>query len=186
MAQEGTTILAMRAIYLTGEDFYLRAMVLEDKNHAVAWFNSMIPIDASAAEKILKEANEKGWREPDELYLAIVRSSDDEVIGGVTIEDQDRRTAWLSIRSAPGLENGDRLRARVLELVLPWLRDELEILVIRVHLPEDELEMIEAAKRLQMEPAIRLRQFQARPGHRVDVLGFQALNSKISLGENNA
>jgi RimJ/RimL family protein N-acetyltransferase len=177
--------MAMRAIYLTGEDFYLRAMVLEDKNRAVAWFDT-IPINASAAEEILKEANEKGWREPDELYLAVVRTIDDEVIGGVMIEDQNRRTAWVSIRSAPGLENGERLRARVLELVLPWLRDELEILVIRVHFPEDEHEMIEAAERLQMQQAMRLRQFQARPGHRVDVLGFQALNPKLNLGENDA
>ncbi len=175
--------MTMRAVYLTGEDFYLRAMVLADKDLAVAWFDSLIPIDGTAAERILKEANEKGWREPDELYLAVVRTSDDEIIGGVMIEDQNRRTAWASIRSAPGLENGERLRARVLEVIVPWLRDELEILVTRVHLPEDEREMIEAAERLQMQPAIRLREFVARPDHRVDLIGYQAINPRLSLGE---
>jgi hypothetical protein len=176
----------MRAVYLTGEDFYLRAMLPSDKEHAVAWFDSVIPLDGSAAEEILKSAHAQGWREPDEMYLAVVRTSDEELIGGVFIEDQARRTAWASVRSAPGLENGEELRAKVLELVIPWLRDELEVLVTRVHLPEDEKLMIAAAERRDMKPAIRLRQWVARPGHRVDCIGYQALNPRIRLGDNDA
>jgi RimJ/RimL family protein N-acetyltransferase len=176
----------MRAVYLTGDDFYLRAMVLDDKDHAVGWFNSLIPIDAVAAETLLKELHECGWDEPDEMCLAVVRSSDDEIIGSVVIEDQNRRTAWLNIRSAPSVEDGERLRAKVLELTVPWLRDELEILVTRVEIPEDEPLMLAAAERLGMEHAIRLREYLARPGGRVDVLGYQALNPKIGFGADDA
>jgi RimJ/RimL family protein N-acetyltransferase len=176
----------MRAVYLTGEDFYLRAMILEDKDHATNWFKPPFPIDAVAAEAILKEAHAKGWDEPDVLFLAVVRASDDEIIGGVAIEDQARRTAYLNIYSAPSLDDGESWRARVLELVIPWLRDELEILVTRVEIPEDEKTMLASAERLGMIPAIRLRQAQARPGHRVDILGYQALNPKISVGEIDA
>ena len=178
--------MAMRAVYLTGDDFYLRAMVLEDKDHAVGWFNSAIPIDALAAEKLLKELHECGWDEPDAMYLAVVRSTDDEIVGSVVIEDQDRRTAWLKIRSAPSVEHGEQLRAKVLELVVPWLRDELEILVTRVEIPEDERLMLAAAEQLGMEQATRMREYVARPGGRMDVLGYQALNPKIGFGAENA
>jgi RimJ/RimL family protein N-acetyltransferase len=176
----------MRAVYLTGDDFYLRAMVLDDKDRAVGWFNSPIPIDALAAETLLKELHECGWDEPDEMYLAVVRSSDDEIIGSVVIEDQNRRTAWLNIRTAPSLDQGERLRSKVLELVIPWLRDELEVLVTRVEIPEDEPMMLAAAERLGMEQAIRLREYIARPGGRVDVLGYQAMNPNIGFGATDA
>jgi len=176
----------MRAVYLTGEDFYLRAMVLEDKNHAASWFKPPFPIDAFAAEAMLKDAHAKGWDEPDVLFLAVVRASDDEIIGGVAIEDQARRTAYLNIYSAPSLDEGEIWRARVLEVVIPWLRDELEVLVTRVEIPEDEQVMLAAAERLGLIPAIRLREAQARPGHRVDILGYQALNPNIVVGEINA
>src|SRR5215207_3792640 len=176
----------MRAVYLSVDDFYLRAMVRDDKDHAVGWFHSPISIDASAAETLLKELHECGWDEPDEMYLAVVRSSDDEIIGSVVIEDQDRRTAWLKIRSAPSVENGEQLRAKVLELVVPWLRDELEILVTRIEIPEDERLMLAAAERLGMEQATRMREYVARPGARVDVLGYQAMNPKIGFGAENA
>jgi RimJ/RimL family protein N-acetyltransferase len=176
----------MRAVYLTGEDFYLRAMVLDDKDQAVAWFNSPVSIGADEAEKFLKEAHESGWDDPDEMYLAIVRASDDEIIGSAIIEDQGHRTAWLSIRSAPALEDGENLRAKVLAVVIPWLRDEREVLVTRVEIPEDESLVVAAAERLGMLPAMRLREFVARPGHRVDLLGYQALNPKIGIGTNDA
>src|SRR5918995_250832 len=104
----------MRTVYLTGDDFYLRPMVLDDKDHAVGWFQSPIPIDATAAETVLKEAHESGWDEPDEMYLAVVRTSDDQIIGSALIEDQARRTAWLAIRAAPAVEDGERLRVKVL------------------------------------------------------------------------
>jgi hypothetical protein len=171
----------MRAVYLTGDDFYLRAMVLNDKDQAVAWFNSPIPMDATAAESFLKEAHESGWDEPDEMYLAIVRSSDDQLIGSVIIEDQARRTAWLTIRTAPTVEESERLRAKVLRLIVPWLRDELEILVTRFDFPADEPVILETVEELGMKPAIRLREWFARPGHRVDLLGYQALNPRIGV-----
>jgi hypothetical protein len=176
----------MRVVYLTGDDFYLRPMVLDDKDHAVSWFNSPIPIGADAAETVLKEAHKNGWDEPDEMYLGVVRTSDDVLIGSAIIKNQARRTAWLSIRSAPMIDDGERLRAKVLELVVPWLRDELEILVVRFDIPADESLMLKMAEKLEMRPAIRMREWIARPGHRVDLLGYQALNPKIGVEANDA
>jgi hypothetical protein len=37
-----------------------------------------------------------------------------------------------------------------------------------------------------MKPAIRLREFEARPGHRVDLLGYEALNPRIGFKEDDA
>lgn len=178
--------MAMRAVYLTGDDFYLRAMVLDDKDHAVAWFHSLIPMDPVAAESKLKKLHELGWDEPDEMYLAIVRSSDDQVIGSALIARENQHIARLHIRCAPTLQQGESLRAKVLELLVRWLRDEREKMVMRIEIPEDEPLMLAAAERLGMEPATRMREYVARPGGRVDALGYEALNRAIKVGTGDA
>jgi RimJ/RimL family protein N-acetyltransferase len=176
----------MRVVYLTGDDFYLRAMVLDDKDHAVAWFHSSIPMDALAAELKLKKLHECGWDEPDEMYLAIVRSSDDQVIGSALIDREDRHIARLHIRCAPTLQQGESLRTKVLQLLVRWLRDEREKMVMRIEIPEDEPLLLAAAKLLGMEPATRMREYIARPSGRVDALGYEALNRAITVGTGDA
>jgi len=40
----------MRAVYLTGEHLYIRAMVAADMERATAWFDSPFPVNAVRAE----------------------------------------------------------------------------------------------------------------------------------------
>ena len=41
----------MRATYLTGERVYLRGMVEDDKYHAIAWYDTVFPVNSAFAEE---------------------------------------------------------------------------------------------------------------------------------------
>ncbi|MHB8645921.1 MAG: GNAT family N-acetyltransferase [Thermomicrobiales bacterium] len=163
----------MRAVYLTGEDLYLRALVAADKECAAAWFDSPFPVNAVRAEAWLKETHASVDR-PRDLHYAIVRTADDTVIGGMTLETNYRIGA-LKLRIAHWLPEADALRAAVLRILYPWLRDDLELMTFVIHIPADQPETIAAAEHLGMTPGVRLREAIARPGHRVDELIYQAL-----------
>lgn len=163
----------MRAIYLTGEHLYIRALVAADKDCAAAWFDSPFPVNAVRAEAWLKEAHASVDR-PATLHYVIVRTADDAVIGGVTLQT-DYRTGTLKLHIAPSLPDADALRAATLRILHPWLRDDLELMTFVLHIPADQSETMAAAEVLGMIPAVRLREAIARPDHRVDDLVYQAL-----------
>ncbi len=73
-------------------------------------------------------------------------------------------------------EESDALRAEVLGLVVPWLRDELELMTVTVDIAADDPAALAAATALGMVLGVRLREHVARPAGRVDLLQFQALN----------
>jgi hypothetical protein len=51
----------MKPPFLTGERVYIRAMVLEDKDCGVAWFDSEFPVNAVRAEKFLRDEIRENW-----------------------------------------------------------------------------------------------------------------------------
>ncbi len=163
----------MRAVYLTGEQVSLRALVAADKECAAAWFDSPFPVNAVRAEAWLKEAHASLDRPP-ALHYAIVRTADEAVIGGVTLQT-DYRIGTLTLRIAPWLPDADALRAAALRVLHPWLRDDLELMTFVIHIPADQPATIAAAEALGMIPGVRLREAIARPGHRVDELVYQVL-----------
>jgi hypothetical protein len=163
----------MRAVYLTDEHLHVRALVAADKECAAAWFDSPFPVNAVRAEAWLKETHASVDRPP-ALHYAIVRTADETVIGGVTLET-DYRIGTLKLRIAPWLPDADALRAAALRILHPWLRDDLELMTFVIHVPADQSETIAAAEALGMAPGVRLREAIARPNHRVDELIYQAL-----------
>ena len=163
----------MRAVYLTGTHLYIRALVAADKECAAAWFDSPFPVNAVRAEAWLKETHASVDR-PSALHYVIVRTVDDTVIGGVTLQT-DYRIGTLKLRIAPWLPDADALRAATLRILHPWLRDDLELMTFVLHIPADQPETIAAAEALGMIPGVRLRQAIARPNERVDELIYQAL-----------
>jgi RimJ/RimL family protein N-acetyltransferase len=163
----------MRAVYLTGEDLYIRAMVAGDAAHATAWFDSPFPVNADRAETWLKDAHTSA-DQPHSLHFAIVHAADDAVIGGMTLDTNYRR-GTLKLRIAPWLPDADALRAAALHLAHPWIRDDLELMTFVLHIPADQPETIAAAEGLGMELGVRFRDGIARTGHRVDELIYQAL-----------
>jgi RimJ/RimL family protein N-acetyltransferase len=166
----------MRAVYLTGERIYLRAVVAADKEHAAAWLDTPFPVSAARAEKLLKDDAKPSSRVS---RYVIVRSADDEVVGGLALRSYDgRRTGWAELHMAPWLSDAGALRAEALSLAVPWLRDQVEMMVVRVPLAADEEATIAAAEALGMVRSARLREFVARPGGRVDRLIYEALNPR--------
>jgi RimJ/RimL family protein N-acetyltransferase len=164
----------MRPVFLTGERLYLRAMVAADKEHAVAWFDEVFPINAAGAERVLKDDHRGGTSR-----LAIVRTEDEVIVGSVQVVSRDgHRTCRLAFHMAPWLPDADAVRAQALRVVVPWLRDQMELMVVTVPVPADQAETIAAAEALGMRLGVRFREPVARPGGRVDLLIYQALNPR--------
>lgn len=168
----------MRPPYLTGQRIALRPLLLADAAHAAVWFDSPFPINASRAESFLKEEHTAGWGPPQTLHLAIVRLASDEVIGGARIEEPGGRTGEVHVRIAPWIPDETDLRAEALRLLVPWLRDEVEQMTVTVPVPADDMASIAVVEELGMVRAARFRERLARPGTRVDLLLYQALNPR--------
>lgn len=166
----------MRATYLSGPRVSLRAMVADDKERGAAWFDGTFLVNAARAEKVLKEEHEEPRRR---RRLAIVRSEDGEVVGSTLVTSHNgHRTAWLDFEMAPWTEGADGLRAEALRLLVHWLRDEVELMVVTTRLAADEAETIAAAEDVGMARTARLREWFGRPQGRVDGLVYQALNPR--------
>jgi len=180
--QGGATLTALRdlrPVYLRGSSVYLRAMVEADKERGAAWLDETFPVNAARAEAALKEEHEGPWWLRSARRLAIALADGDEVVGSSRVRSFDRsRTCQVSFAMAPWRDDADELRAEALALLVHWLRDESEAMVVTVELPADEPATIAAAEALGMVRSGRLREWFGRPGRRVDCLVYQALNPR--------
>ncbi len=176
----------MRAIYLMGTNVYLRAMIDSDKECGIAWFNTRLPmggfghvfpVDATRSTVVLKEENRGLWSSGRHRY-AIVRIADDQVVGALVEQSSYPVLSYIGLQVAPALPDADKLRAEALMLVVPWLRDERQFRLIRLCIPADETETIQAAEVAGMSQGARLRRYVARAGDRVDLLFYEAVNAQ--------
>lgn len=167
----------MKPPFLTGERVYIRAMTMEDKDCGVAWFSSVFPVNAERAERFLREEVKETFAARRRYYV-IVRTEDDQVIGGIKVKSWDLRAADLRVTMAPHLlpEDADIYKADALRLVVPWIRDEHEYMALTVRFAEDETACIAAAEEMDLYFGARFRGFLRRPGERIDLLIYQALN----------
>jgi RimJ/RimL family protein N-acetyltransferase len=170
----------VRPVYLSGDRLYLRALRKEDAARATAWQPRPTPINEPAAEAYLKERHTAALWPNDPLLLAIVRVEDDEVVGGVEVERPQGRNVRVAVRAAPAMADAaaDAIEADALRLLVPWLREEVEAMVVTVPIAADRRESIAAAESLGMVQGTRLRQFVARAGRRVDLLEYEALKPR--------
>jgi RimJ/RimL family protein N-acetyltransferase len=165
----------LRAIFLTGESVYLRGMLDDDKLSAIAWYDTVFPVNAAFAEEQLNEQHKEMW-DVSKRQFAIVRAGDDAVIGGAVIEYDGDRRAEIRLHTAPLLENSDSVQAETLGLLVPWLLEEHNMRRVDVGLAADQEASISAAQELGMFEGVRLREFFHKRGGRVDALIFQILN----------
>ncbi len=172
----------MKPPFLTGERVYIRAMIEEDKNCAVAWYDSEFPVNAVRAEKFMREEIKVSWAAR-RKYFVIVRTDNDQVIGGIKMKTWDMRSADLAIRMAPHLspEDADDYKADAIRLFIPWIRDEHEYMAQTVEIAEDEPQCIAAAEELDLYFGVRFRGYLRRPGKRIDLRVYQALNTNWAV-----
>jgi len=169
----------LRPVFLRGSSVYLRAMVEDDKERGAAWLDETFPVNAGRAEAALKEEHQGQWWARSARRLAIALVDGDAVVGSARVRSEDRsRTCRLSFAMAPWRDDADALRAEALAILVRWLRDESEAMVVTVELPADEPATIAAAEALGMVRNGRLREWFGRPGRRVDCLVYQALNPR--------
>jgi RimJ/RimL family protein N-acetyltransferase len=169
----------MRPPFLTGERVYIRAMVEDDKNHGVAWFDSEFPVNAVRAEKFMRDEIKDIWAAR-RKYFVIVRTDSDNIIGGIKLKSWDFRSADLTIRMAPHLSRdaADGYKADALRLFVPWIRDEHEYMAQAIEIAADENQCLAAAEELDLYFGARFRGYLRRPEGRIDLLVYQALNTK--------
>jgi RimJ/RimL family protein N-acetyltransferase len=167
----------MRVVYLTGDRVHIRPPVEEDKEHATAWFNSVFPANEPRAEAFLEDQVYPYW-DAHEFTFLIARVDDDTVIGSVRLGIGDWRLVTLRFHMAPTLEDADELRAEALRMLVPWMRDEHEMMVTRLYIPADQPRTIAAAEELGMTLSVRLREFIPVPDGRVDELIYEAINPR--------
>jgi len=167
----------MRVVYLTGDRVHIRPPVEEDKECAIAWFNSLIPANEVRAAQSLENQVYPYW-EATEFTFIIARVADDKVIGSVHLSIGDWRVVSVRFHMAPVLPDADELRADALRLIIPWLRDEFEFMAVRLAVPDNQTATIAAAEELDMVLSVRLREFVPVPGGRADELTYEALNPR--------
>ena len=169
----------LRPGYLRGPRVYLRAMVEADKERGAAWLDQTFPVNVARAEKALEEEHSGPWWRRRRRRLAIALVEDDEVVGSARVSSWDgQRTSRVDFDMAPWRQDADVLRAEALRLVVHWLRDETELMVVTSAIAADEPETIRAAEDTGMIRTGRLREWFGRPQGRVDCFMYQALNPR--------
>ncbi len=158
----------MRVTYLTGEHVYLRPLSEADKDVAIAWWPNPFLANAVTAHEWLTKmyrgaGNNLRW-------YAIIRTSDDTVVGSARLISPDQRQGVIMFRMSPTIIDADMLQADALRVVVPWVQNDLEMMVLTLLCAADEVETITVAHALGMEESVRFREFIARPGYRVDQL----------------
>ncbi len=173
----------MGPAYLSSDTLTLRPMQSQDAAASVGWQWSPFPVSPPRAATLLTEMHTAAWGQQAPLTLAIVERHNQDIVGAVEISNPRARTAAISIRAALtlGLTDADSLGANVIPILIPWLRDELEMMSITLPLAADQTASTMAAEAQQMTMAARLREHIGRPGIRVDLLLYQLLGAPWSI-----
>lgn len=163
--------------FLVGETLYLRAFEPADAAYPAAWHFSPYPITRVRAEKLLKEELTKQADRGRSTYIAC-RRSDDVPVGAVSVDEADRRTAYLKLRADPALgdDGAAAVRAELLRIMVPWLATERNSMAIWAELDGPAPAAIAAAEAVGMRPAARLREAIWRDGARVDQWIYELLH----------
>lgn len=154
-------------------------MVDADKERGAAWLDETFPVNAGRAEAALKEEHAGHWWARRDRRLAIALGDGDEVVGSARVDSGDgKRTCHVHFEMAPWRDDADALRAEALGLLVHWLRDETEVMVVTVEIAADQAATVDAAEAAGMVRNARLREWYARPGTRVDCFVYEALNPR--------
>lgn len=164
-----------RAVFLSGDEVYIRAYLEEDKEVAAAWAGTPFPVGSPRGEKLLQDWHSE-WQ-PRVRRYALCRTSTDEVVAGVTIGIRHLVGEFV-VKPAGWLDDGDELRAAAFRLIVPYLSEEWGLVSVLGHVASDEPACRAAAEDLGMSHQGTMRECFARPGGvRADDLLYQKLGA---------
>lgn len=166
------------AVYLTGPRIGLRAPELADAEAVAAWDDAPLPRTPEAGRALLQRSEQTPWGNAETVRLMIVDLASGDILGSVVVERQQDRVGKIRMISAPVLPAArrDEVEADALDLVIPWMRDELDLMVIVLEIASDRAVPIARATAHGLREVVRLREHVLRPRGRVDFLLLELLN----------
>ena len=168
----------MVAAYLQGPRIGLRAPSLDDAESVAAWDDSPLPRTPEAGREMLRRTEQTPWGNAEHPRLMVVDLASGTVHGSVMIERQHDRIGKCRVISSPmlALDRRDEIEGDALDLVLPWLRDELDLMVIVLDVAADRAGVIARAGEHGLREAGRLREHIRRRHGWVDLVTLELVN----------
>lgn len=159
--------------FLVGEEIYLRRLEKRDAQSVMSWRNTPYPVSPSITETWITESLTNArigvW--------AVVRKSDDRVVGGMTLR-HGNLTPALSVQINPHYAAAPRWTAEVYRLAVPWLRDEVHAVSLQLPIAADQTEAIAALDELGCFCGARFREMRRGDGRWINLLRYVALHPR--------
>lgn len=155
--------------FLVGEQIYLRSFVPGDEKNATSWRSSVFPQSPEIIEKWIKEDLPKEGGK-NRAHLAIVRKSDDVVIGNIALSHGRVGVSMTPYVDVLYGETGQRWMAEAIQLVARWQVDERFVPRVDVHLGADRQVTVESLLSDGFVQTVRWREMLEICGQRVDKL----------------
>lgn len=164
--------------YLRGRWIGLRAPALVDAISVAAWDDAPLPRNPDSARELLRRTEQTAWGNAENLRLMIVDLSSAHVVGSVMIERQHDRIGKVRIVAAPMLpaDRRDAIESEALDVVVPWMRDELDLMVMVLDIASDRAAVIARAGGHGFREVVRLREHIARRLGRVDLVTLELMS----------
>lgn len=160
---------------LVGELVYLRPLNEDDASTGTSWRNTLFPQSTSRVESWIEENLAKENPEKKES-LAIVRTSDDLLVGSLVVEHEPTASiATAHIDPVYG-EAGLCWKGEALVLVAKWIVDERHAPIMHLGIPATETPVIATIEAAGMRQTARFREKCFIDGVWVDELEYDYVN----------
>lgn len=162
--------------FLVGEHVYLRTFAPGDEKNATSWRNSIFPKSPELVEKWIKEElPNEGKR--NRGHLAIVRKSDDVLIGSISCYFGD-----VSVFATPHVdplygEKGQRWLAEAIVLAAKWQVDENFSAALYIDISSDMQVTIDEVIASGFVETARFREMYEKNGNRYDQVKLYYFNA---------
>lgn len=157
--------------FLVGEEIYLRRIEKDDAKVAMSWRGSIFPVSPIVTESWITDTMPK----QDDSWFAIVRKSDERIVGGFTLSGHGIST-FLTFHLDPLFASAEHWKAEVIRLVVPWYAEEQRTISQLFTLTSDETEALEGAIAPGAFEAARSPELILKNGKWVDLLHFVHLS----------
>ena len=161
------------APWLTGAHLGLRAPLLADADHAARWWPGDEADDPEAVRSALRARETIPWGKNPVITLVAIDLASGEICGGVQATRSSSGTCAVEVMAPE--HDADVLR-EMLQLVVPWLAEEVGVRSVLLEAAADDAALLAAAGVAGMVEAVRRREHLVRPGGRVDLLQLERVN----------
>ncbi|MGC4189745.1 MAG: GNAT family N-acetyltransferase [Thermomicrobiales bacterium] len=169
--EKPTLIGADKQTFLVGEHVYLRPLNDDDAATGTSWRQTVFPQSTETTEAWIEENLAKGDSEEKETF-AIVRRSDDRVVGSIALEYDPTLTFALARIDPVYGKIGQAWKAEAILLVARWQVFERHKMMVHTDIPASEPIAVAALTAGGMREIARFREAYLIDGRRVDWLVF--------------